>query len=55
MFFAMALVAVQLLLVVAITRKSIISPVLVVKSQVEEISKGNLSSPFGLEANTSGH
>ena len=53
MFFAMALVAVQLLLVVAITRKSIISPVLVVKSQVEEISKGNLSSPFGLEANTS--
>lgn len=53
MYFAMFLVAVLLLAVVAVTRRSIIRPVLVVKSQVEEISKGNLSAPFGLESNTS--
>lgn len=53
MIAAMSMVGVFLILVMAITRWRIINPVIAVKNQVGEISRGNLSAEFALKSDTS--
>ncbi len=53
MIVAMSIVGLFLILVMAITRWKIINPVIAVKNQVGEISKGNLSADFALQSDTS--
>ena len=53
MFCALAMVGVITLLNMVITRVHIMRPVIAVKNQMGEISGGNLSARFSLEANTS--
>lgn len=53
MIIAMSVVGLFLILVMAITRWKIINPVIAVKNQVGEISKGNLSADFALQSDTS--
>ena len=53
MIAAMSMVGLFLVLVMIITRWKIINPVIAVKNQVGEISKGNLSADFPLQSDTS--
>lgn len=53
MIAALALVGIMLLSNMLITRLKILRPVIAVKNQMVEISKGNLSAPFDLKSNTS--
>ena len=52
-FLALLLVGVMLLVNMAVTRWRILRPVIKVKDQMEEISKGNLSAEFLLQSDTS--
>ena len=52
-FFFMMLVGVMQLLVMVITNRRILAPVIAVRDQMGEISRGNLSAPFALEPDTS--
>ena len=52
-FIAMAVVAIMQFSCMIVVRKGVLSPVLKVKEQMGEISRGNLSAEFALEANTS--
>ena len=53
MFFALALVAILQIIVMFITRRKILRPVIMVRDQMKEISDGNLSAEFQLQPNTS--
>ncbi len=53
MILAMILVGVVLLIVMIVTRRKILRPVILVKNQMSEISKGNLSADFTLQSDTS--
>lgn len=53
MFFALALVAILQIIVMLITRRKILRPVIMVRDQMKEISNGNLSAEFQLQPNTS--
>lgn len=53
MFLALILVAVLQITVMLVTRIKILSPVIRVSGQMQEISKGNLSAEFLLRSNTS--
>lgn len=52
-YLAMALVAVMQIIVMLITRRNILHPIIAVRDQMGEISMGNLSAEFPLEADTS--
>ena len=52
-FIAVLFVAAMQLLISSVTRKRIINPVISVKDQMGEISRGNLSAEFPLEADSS--
>ncbi len=53
LFLFMILVGIIQFFVMTITKKRILTPVIAVRDQMGEISKGNLSSPFALEPDTS--
>ena len=53
MIFALAMVGIVTVLNIVVTRVQIMGPVIAVKNQMGEISRGNLSARFSLEANTS--
>ena len=53
MFLAMIMVGIIQLVNMTITRVQVMRPVIAVKNQMGEISKGNLSADFPLESNTS--
>ena len=53
MIFALAMVGIVTVLNIVVTRVQIMRPVIAVKNQMGEISRGNLSARFSLEANTS--
>ena len=52
-YLAMALVAVMQIIVMLVTRRNILHPIIAVRDQMGEISLGNLSAEFPLEADTS--
>lgn len=52
-YLAMALVAVMQIIVMLVTRRNILHPIIAVRDQMGEISLGNLSAEFLLEADTS--
>lgn len=52
-YLAMALVAVMQIIVMLVTRRNILHPIIAVRDQMGEISMGNLSAEFPLEADTS--
>ena len=53
MFVIMIIVAILQLVLMIVTRRGILRPVLAVRDQMGEISQGNLSSDFALEPDTS--
>lgn len=53
MFFALGLVVVMLILVMLVTRRKILRPVILVRDQMGQIAGGNLSAEFPLKPNTS--
>lgn len=53
MFFALAIVVIMQIISMVVIRWKILKPVLSVKEQMGEISRGNLSAEFSLESNTS--
>ena len=52
-FLFMIVVGIMQLIVMTITKKRILVPVIAVRDQMGEISRGNLSAPFALEPDTS--
>ena len=50
---ALVLIAVLQLMIMTVTNKRVVRPIIAVRDQMSEISKGNLSADFALEANTS--
>lgn len=52
-YLAMALVAVMQIIVMFVTRRNILHPIIAVRDQMGEISMGNLSAEFPLKADTS--
>ena len=53
LFAALVLVIIIQLIVMSVTRKRILKPIIAVRDQMGEISKGNLSAEFPLEPDTS--
>lgn len=53
MIVAMVMVGVMQLIVITVTRRRVLRPVILVKEQMGEISKGNLSEDFSLRSDTS--
>ncbi|MCI8660234.1 MAG: methyl-accepting chemotaxis protein [Lachnospiraceae bacterium] len=52
-FLCMVLVGIMQIFVMVITKKRILTPVITVRDQMGEISRGNLSASFALESDTS--